>query len=72
VSAPGLSPAVRRLLVHMRDTGDGWMQGDPVGSTNAVLAAERRGLVFVERDALGLPGSAELTERGAAEARLYP
>jgi hypothetical protein len=56
----------------MRDTGDGWMQGDPVGSTNAVLAAERRGLVFVERDALGLPGSAELTERGAAEARLYP
>lgn len=55
----------------MRDTGDGWMQGDPVGQPNAVLAAETRGLVVVERHE-GKVTCATLTERGAAEARLYP
>lgn len=70
--AQPLSPAVRRLLVHMRDTGDGWMQGDPVGQQNAVLAAERRGLVAVQRMADGTVACADLTPQGAVESRLYP
>jgi hypothetical protein len=56
----------------MRDTGDGWMQGDPVGQQNAVLAAERRGLVAVQRMADGTVACADLTPQGAVESRLYP
>ena len=61
-----LSPAVREFLVHCIEC-EGWLSDDPVRiPLSTVEAAERRGLVVVERFD-GRITSARITARGRAE-----
>lgn len=67
-----LTPAIRRLLAHAIECGGAWLASDPVRVYRAaVLAAERRGLVTVEREH-GAIDSAIVTTRGRAEMGWFP
>lgn len=61
-----LTPAMRMLLVHMRETG-GWLYEDPVRVQPCTLwAMERRGLINLGKNYYGTPVSAILTDFGYA------
>lgn len=65
-----LSPAVRELLVHCIEC-EGWLAADPVRVLVATVeAAERRGLVLVERRE-GAIAAATITAQGRADMRWF-
>jgi len=65
-----LTPAVVNFLLHCYECS-GWCSNDPIQVYPSVIAAaERRGLVAVEREG-GLPAAALLTREGMLAMRRY-
>lgn len=67
-----LSPAVRKLLVHAIECDGAWMECDPIRmAESTVKAAERRGLVVVERTKGGELSCVTITAKGRAELKWF-
>lgn len=63
-----LTPAIRELLVHCLECGGSWLRDDPVRVLLATVeAAERRGVVKIERLPNGTIENCSITELGRTE-----